>query len=207
MDLFSRQDWTLFRNLSTLGQRAGVTTDAIPAIVAKELVDNALDVAGKCRYGRTADGGLFVQDDGDGLPGTDADLASLFSVARPLSSTKLLRLPTRGALGNGLRVVAGAVLASGGRLTVKTRGRALRLRPRDSDGGTDPEHVRPWKGTGTRVDVLLGEALPMNGHTFQWADQAVAEILDAARANPPIDRAAPRVDSQAQRPNNHQYRP
>ena len=61
------------------------------------------------------------------------------------------RLPTRGALGNGLRVVAGAVLASGGRLTVKTRGRALRLRPRDADGTTEAEHVRPWKGTGTRV--------------------------------------------------------
>ena len=76
----------------------------------------------------TADGGLFVEDGGDGLPGTDAEIAGLFSVARPLSSSKLLRLPTRGALGNGLRVVAGAVLASGGTLTVKTRGRALRLR-------------------------------------------------------------------------------
>lgn len=174
MDLFSRQDWTLFRTIGTIGQRAGVPVEKLAAVVVKELLDNALDSAGQCRYGRTPDGGLFVQDDGDGLPGTDADVAALFSVARPLSSSKLLRLPTRGALGNGLRVVAGAVLASGGRLTVKTRGRALRLRPRDSDGGTDPEHVRPWKGLGTRVHVLLGEALPMNGHTFQWADQAAA---------------------------------
>ena len=107
-------------------------------------------------------GGLFVEDDGDGLPGTDAEIAALFSVARPLSSSKLLRLPTRGALGNGLRVVAGAVLASGGTLTVKTRGRALRLRPRDADGMTDVEHVRPWKGKGTRIEVLLGEALPVD---------------------------------------------
>ncbi len=127
-DVFCRPDWTLFRNLSTLGQRAGVTTDIIPALVVKELVDNALDAAAQCHYGQTADGGLFVQDDGDGLPGTDAEVASLFSVARPLSSTKLLRLPTRGALGNGLRVVVGAVLASGGTLTVSTRGRALHLR-------------------------------------------------------------------------------
>ena len=159
MDLFARQDWTLFRSLSTLGQRAGVAQDVIPALVVKELVDNALDVAGTCRYGRTGRG-LFVEDDGDGLPGTDEEVAGLFSVARPLSCSKLLRLTTRGALGNGLRVVAGAVLASGGTLTVKTRGRALRLRPRDTDGGTDVEHVRPWKGKGTRVEVLLGTPCP-----------------------------------------------
>jgi hypothetical protein len=174
MDLFSRQDWTLFRSLSTLGQRAGVTQDAIPALVVKELVDNALDVAGTCRYGRTRDGGLYVEDDGEGLPGTDAEVATLFSVARPLSSSKLLRLPTRGALGNGLRVVAGAVLASGGRLTVKTRGRALRLRPRDADGTTDVEHVKPWKDQGTRVEVLLGHVLPVDDSTFRWANQAAA---------------------------------
>ena len=44
-------------------------------------------------------------------------------------STKLLRLPTRGALGNGLRVVAGAVLASDGFLIVDTRGARLRPKP------------------------------------------------------------------------------
>ena len=174
MDLFSREDWTLFRSLSTLGQRAGVTQEVIPALVAKELVDNALDAAGDCRYGRTGTGALFVENSGDGLPGTDAEIAGLFSVARPLSSSKLLRLPTRGAMGNGLRVVAGAVLASGGSLTVKTRGRALRLRPRDGDGMTDVEHVRPWKGKGTRVEVLLGQALHLNGSTTRWASQAAA---------------------------------
>ena len=127
--MFKREDWTLFRNVGTLGQRAGVTADAIPRLVAKELCDNALDAAaGDCDYGATKGGGFYVADQGDGLPGGDAEIADLFSVARPLTSSKLLRLPTRGALGNGLRVVAGAVLASGGRLTVKTRGRALRLR-------------------------------------------------------------------------------
>ena len=43
------------------------------------------------------------------------------SIRRPFISSKLLRMPTRGALGNGLRVVAGVVLASGGRLVVATR--------------------------------------------------------------------------------------
>ena len=45
-------------------------------------------------------------------------------------STKLLRLPTRGALGNGLRVVAGSVLASDGFLVVITRNRRIELTPR-----------------------------------------------------------------------------
>ena len=43
--MFQREDWTLFRNVGTLGQRAGVTADAIPRLVAKELCDNALDAA------------------------------------------------------------------------------------------------------------------------------------------------------------------
>jgi hypothetical protein len=170
--VFRREDWTLFRNLSTLGQRAGVTQDAIPAIVAKELVDNALDASGQCRYGPTPNGGLFVENDGDGLPGTDAEIADIFSVSRPLSTSKLLRLPTRGVLGNGLRVVAGAVLASDGELAVNTGGRALRLRPRDCDGKTDVERIGSWEGRGTRVEFRLGDALPVDDSTFLWASQA-----------------------------------
>jgi hypothetical protein len=54
----------------------------------------------------------FVEDD---APGSDPeDIARMFSIRRPMVSTKLLRLPTRGAFGNGLRVIAGAVLVSGG---------------------------------------------------------------------------------------------
>src|SRR5258706_499741 len=60
----------------------------------------------------------------EGGPGIDPDaVPRLFSIARPMVSSKQLRLPTRGALGNGLRVVAGAVLASDGSLTVTTRNR------------------------------------------------------------------------------------
>lgn len=174
--LFRRDDWTLFRNVATLGQRAGVAPDAIPKLVVKELADNALDAADSCGFNRRGRW-LIVHDDGPGLPGTDADIADLFSVVRPLSSSKLLRLPTRGALGNGLRVVAGAVLASGGELIVKTGGRALRLRPRDSDGGTDVERIGPWSGCGTRVEVLLGESLPIDEDTFNLMDFALEIFL------------------------------
>src|SRR5271170_3965018 len=93
----------------------------------------------------------WVEDDGPGIPGSDEDVASLFSIARPLTSSKLVRLPTRGALGNGLRVVAGAVLGSGGTLRVSTRGRSLCLVPQDS-GITTSKRIGSWARLGTRVE-------------------------------------------------------
>lgn len=172
--LFRRDDWTLFRNLQTIGQRAGVPVAKIPAVVIKELADNALDAAGDCSHSWTQDGWIIVANPGAGLPGTDEDIASLFSVARPLTSSKLIRLPTRGALGNGLRVVVGAALATGGQLVVKTRGRALRLRPRDVDGGTDVKRIGRWTGKGTEIRVRFGDGLSADGNSFDWARTAVS---------------------------------
>ena len=110
---FERQDWTLFRNAETLAQHAGVSTWEIPALLVKELVDNALDAAATCTYGLlgTKDG-FYVENPGEGFKGSNEDVAQLFSISRPLITTKFLRLPTRGRLGNGLRVVSGAVLLS-----------------------------------------------------------------------------------------------
>ncbi len=169
--LCEREDWTLFRNLTTLGQKAGVPVKKLACLVVKELVDNACDETGDCRFGELLGGGIFVEDNGPGIPGSDEEIAALFSINRPLRSSKLIRLPTRGALGNGLRVVAGAVLASGGALTVMTRGRALRLAPRDGDGTTQVAAVRRWRGRGTRVEVRLGPALESEDENlFLWAE-------------------------------------
>ena len=178
MTFFEREDWTLFRSLTTLGQKAGVDTGRIPALVVKELVDNALDVAGQCRVGLVNHPGdeltgVFVEDHGAGLPGDDEEVAALFSVARPLVSSKLLRLPTRGALGNGLRVVTGAVLATGGRLTVSTRGRTLRLTPQDT-GETVADVVDTYDRPGTRVEVFLGPALPIDSYALNWGHMAIS---------------------------------
>ena len=108
---FTRADWTSFRTVEGLQQKAGVAQNRLRRLVLKELTDNALDAATWVQVGEIV-GGHFIEDDG---PGLDPDqVAQLFSINRPLISTKLLRLPTRGALGNGLRVVAGAVLASAG---------------------------------------------------------------------------------------------
>src|SRR5262245_12636068 len=106
--MYTREDWTLFRSLDSLCQRAGVPKDRLADLVVKELADNAIDAAGACDFGLldVDDGaGFFVEDEGPGIALSDEDLTRLFSIDRPLISTKLVRLPTRGALGNGLRVV------------------------------------------------------------------------------------------------------
>src|SRR2546422_10093644 len=128
--MFAREDWTLFRNLATLPQKAGIPLEQLRRLVAKELVDNACDAtSGTVRVQIVLSGTISVEDDGPGIDGDAAAIGSLFSINRPLTSSKLLRLPLRGALGNGLRVVAGAVLASGGSLEVTTRGQHYRLLP------------------------------------------------------------------------------
>jgi len=80
-------------------------------------------------------------------------------------STKLLRLPTRGALGNGLRVVTGTILASGGSLVVTTRNRRIELRP-ERDGTTTVLSTKKVNfPVGTRVEIRLGPALPADTTT------------------------------------------
>jgi hypothetical protein len=146
----------------------------LPALVCKELADNALDACGRCRVGLLdGENGFFVEDDGPGIPGDDAEVARLFSIRRPLASSKLIRLPTRGMLGNGLRVIAGLVLASRGSLVVSTGGRTLKLMPRD-DGETDHELIDTGPGPGTRVEVWLGPELDVDEDDLGLAEDAIA---------------------------------
>jgi len=171
--MYTREDWTLFRSLSTLCQKAGAPVHHLRRLVAKEVVDNALDAT----EGITAEGlrvdvavlsdGLRVTDVGPGLAGDPETIAALFSIRRPLRSSKLIRLPMRGALGNGLRVVAGAVLASGGSLDVWTRDRHLHLVPQD-DGETAVQWEAADYPVGTCVEVHLGEAVPADAGLEGW---------------------------------------
>ena len=142
-------------------------------LVLKELADNALD-EGAVKVGSAAGGGYFVEDDGPGFDGTPEAIARMFSINRPLVSTKLWRLPTRGAQGNGLRVVAGSVVASKGSLAVTTRGRRIELRP-EHDGTTSVASVTPVANqVGTRVEIKFGPAIPHDESALAWARTAVA---------------------------------
>ena len=167
---FHRQDWILFRTLSGLSQKAGVPSHELPKVLVKELVDNALDASETCRSGLLDENGFFVEDDGPGIPGSPEEVASLFSISRSLTSSKLLRLPTRGALGNGIRVVVGAVLASGGRLKVRTNGTWMELIPKET-GDTEVRVIgQTDEDSGTRIEVYLGDGLDLHSsRAFQWA--------------------------------------
>jgi hypothetical protein len=183
---FEREDWALFRTIEGLQQKAGVRKHLLIRLVLKELADNALDEVGHVRIANHDDG-YFVEDDGRGIDGTPDDIARLFSIGRPLISTKLLRLPTRGALGNGLRVVAGAVLASNGTLVVFTRDRRIELRP-ERDGTTTVVRTTKVKfPVGTRVEISFGPALPADKAALLWA----ARARDLARGPSYRGRSSP----------------
>jgi hypothetical protein len=171
---FEREDWSLFRTLDGLQQRAGVPRNQLSRLVLKELADNGLDNSDKVTVQSLPENGnsYVVEDNGTGIDGAPEVIARLFSINRPMISSKLLRLPTRGALGNGLRVVAGAVLASGGSLVVTTRNQRVSLRP-ERDGTTTVTSVEAADfPVGTRVEVSFGSALPHDHNALYWANTA-----------------------------------
>jgi hypothetical protein len=136
--IFERQDWTLFLDPSTLPQRAGCQPNELGRVVLKELVDNALDTGAAVTLERSEFGAGMVAytitDDGRGID--PAQVPRLFAVNRPLRSSKLKRLPLRGMLGHGLRVVMGAVGARNGYIAVASRGHRLTLAVDHTSGAT-----------------------------------------------------------------------
>jgi hypothetical protein len=169
---FERQDWSLFLDPATLPQKAGCQPRNLRQLVVRELVDNALDAGAKATL--QMDGvGWIVADDGPGI--APADVPRLFAVRRPLLSSKLIRLPLRGMLGNGLRVVVGAVAASQGSLVVETRGRRLVLAVDCATGTTivtDDQPIPPTPGLVVRI--TLGPALPSyTGRDDKLAREAI----------------------------------
>jgi hypothetical protein len=172
---FEKEDWTSFRTVEGLQQKAGVPATKLRRLVLKELTDNALDTGSFIvRIGELPKGnGYFIEDDGPGIDGTPEQIARLFSINRPMVSTKLLRLPTRGALGNGLRVVAGSVLASNGFLAVITGNKRIELKPQHG-GSTTVVKVKAVKRTsGTRIEIGFGEAIPEDEDARYWANVAI----------------------------------
>lgn len=76
-------------------------------------------------------------------------------------------------MGNGLRVVVGAVAASDGRLTVETRGTRYTLAPAP-DGSTHIDAAEPIENSsGTRIEITLGPAIPADKDAPQWAKAAI----------------------------------
>jgi hypothetical protein len=106
---FTRHDWSIY--ISNLPQRAGVPIGHIRNLVLKELVDNALDEMdrvgqpGRVTLTQEDKHTYTVTDSGRGFSDTPEELAYRFSIAKAMVSSKQWRRPTRGCVGNGLRVI------------------------------------------------------------------------------------------------------
>ena len=168
-----RPDWTLFRSIATLGQKAGVPPSKLRRLALKELTDNALDTGARARANETEPGCYVIQDNGPGIDGPPEKIARLFSIDRGLVSSKVWRKPQRGALGNGLRVVAGTLIASGGgSLIVTTRDQRLTITPQ-FDGGASVQSESVAFPVGTRIEISFGPLLPKDPDALLWADMAI----------------------------------
>ncbi|WP_299458697.1 hypothetical protein [uncultured Microscilla sp.] len=173
--LFTQPDWQLFTNINTLPQQAGVSKHLLPRLIAKELTDNALDVDTQVRVFHPEEdkpGTFVVKNLGKGFDASDEEIAEFFSVKRPLTSSKRFRLPSRGALGNGLRVVTATVFCLEGTLTVATNGRVLQLIPQD-DGTTLPKKIGEFADEGTEIQVSIPHDY-FYYDTLEWAELALA---------------------------------
>lgn len=117
-------DWTRFLTAEGLAEKSGVPRSKFGFLILKELCDNAADIGGALIQ-RIDDDEVVIADGGPGIAPDEVPL--LFSVKRDLTSTKHWRRGERGALGNGLRAVMGAIHVLGGSIIVDSRGVATTL--------------------------------------------------------------------------------
>jgi hypothetical protein len=158
--MFERQDWQLLLDRTTLPQRAGCQPGELGRVVLKELVDNALDTGATVTLDRAdRDDAMIAYVIADDGPGIDpVEVPRLFAVNRPFLSSKLKRLPLRGMLGHGLRVVMGAVASLGGHISVASRGHRLTLAVDPVSGITRVVRDQPISpARGTAVTIALPE--------------------------------------------------
>jgi hypothetical protein len=182
--LFSSDDWRDFLDPATLPRKAGCSPQDLARVVYKEAVDNACD-AGKVLLFKDwtdpkGNRGICIKNDGAGPDSKQVPV--IFSPNRPQISSKRIRRVLRGILGNGGRVIGGAVAASGGTLIVETRGRRLTLQMDMAKGkmlvaSDEPIALEP----GLTLYIALGPALALRKGDFDLAKATIQISRHAAR--------------------------
>jgi hypothetical protein len=169
--LFERDDWRLLIEARSWAQKAGCQPGQVGRVIIKELVENALD-SGAAYVSLTGNSWqCIIEDDGPSIAA--ADVTRLFVVNRPLRSSKLKRLPTRGMLGHGLRVVMGAVAAYSGKISVASRGQEFDLDVNVATGATAILSERAAVISGTRVTVHFHIPI-FNSEDFDKGNKTIA---------------------------------
>lgn len=170
-----QEDWKRFMTPEGLSEKAGVPKHHFRKMIIKELIDNACDVGGGRL--RLVDSDLLeFYDDGPGIP------LEALSIKRALISSKHWRLGERGALGNGLRAVMGALYCLGGHLVVHAKGKATKVFV-GNDGET--VYVDQGETTDTKVRVYCDEI----GNTpdllsFKLTEQMAGPVVKSSMAIP-----------------------
>jgi hypothetical protein len=179
---FSALDWRDFLDLGTLPRKAGCSPGDLPRIVYKEAADNACDAGETVSLGDWTDPkgnrGVYFSDDGPGLD-PEQQVPLIFSINRARFSSKHIRRVSRGILGNGSRVIAGVVAATGGTLMVETRARRVSLEMDMATGIIVPKCSEPIPfKPGLTLYLALGRELALGE----------SDHLDLAKATIRISR-------------------
>ena len=152
-----RQDWLDFLDADGLRRWAG--WPSLDEVLVKELADNAADAAATEYSVRLEAGVLIVENDGPDLPMAPEEL---FTIKRPLTSSKVWRCAGRGALGNGARVVAGIVASHGGTISVESAGLRTTLDFDDHGNTIVLERTDVGRTAGTRIKITPMDRLPIS---------------------------------------------
>ena len=147
-----------------LENQTGHSMQEWPLVVAKELIDNALDACEEAEAAPTIavhveDGSIVVEDNGDGI---NADtVASVLDYSIRVSSREAYCAPTRGAQGNALKTILamGYVIAreaghdseAAGVTIIEAHGIAHRI-----EFASITSTISRGSSTRARVDVVTG---------------------------------------------------
>lgn len=158
-----------------LSEKAGVPKYEFTKMIVKELIDNACDVGGG-RFKIVDRDLLEFYDDGPGIP------LEALSIKRPLVSSKHWRLGERGALGNGLRAVMGALYCLDGHLVVHAQGKATKVFIGD-DGETN--YIEQGSSSDTKVQVYCDGIGNERGLlSFKLTEHMTGPVVKSGRAIP-----------------------
>ena len=96
-----QQDWMRFLTSEGLAEKAGCPKSMFPKMIVKEFADNAADIGGYNYKIDLIDQVIAIKNGGEGI--SPDEVRRIFSIQRPLRSSKHWRRGERGALGNGIR--------------------------------------------------------------------------------------------------------
>ncbi|MDB4213988.1 hypothetical protein N9741_03915 [Octadecabacter sp.] len=116
-----QQDWMRFLTSEGLAEKAGCPKSMFTKMIVKEFADNAADI-GNYKYKiDLTDQIVAIKNGGDGI--SPDDVHKIFSIKRPLRSSKHWRKGERGALGNGIRAALAGCRICDAELNVVSQGK------------------------------------------------------------------------------------